>query len=423
MSATTCVIDGFGPMPLVRPASVAELGDLIRQASADGTALYPLGGQTHIALGNSPVKPGSAIDMGGLAQIVDFPARDMTVTVQAGITMKDLREIIVRENLDLPIDVAQSHRATLGGVIAANASGPRRYGYGTMRDYVIGISAINDEGREFKAGGRVVKNVAGYDLCKLLVGSLGTLGIITQVTLKLRPRAEQQAVIGLACGAESVELLLNCIHASRTRPVCVDLLNRAAAEIVFPQANSPVPEEPWIVLVGYEGNEDAVSWQLLELVKEVGTQCRIEARIDYTALPLRAALVELAALDQHAVTLKANLLPSATAAFCLEADRAPHRPALHAHAGNGIVFGRYQPAAPAREPNLTKEQAARILTTWRTRAAQGQGSVIVPCCPSDWKSVLSVWGPPRNDAWLMREAKAKFDPKGIFNPGRFVDGI
>ncbi len=412
MSATTCVIDGFGPVPLVRPETVAELGDLIRRASA----LYPLGGQTHSTLGNPPTNAGLAIDMRGLAQIVDFPARDMTVTAQAGITMKDLREIIVRENLHLPIDVAQGDRATLGGVIAANVSGPRRYGYGTMRDYVIGITALNDEGREFKAGGRVVKNVAGYDLCKLLVGSLGTLGIITQVTLKLRPRAEQHALVGLACAAESLDTLLTCVHTSRTRPVCVDLLNRAAAEIVFPHANLEIPEEPWLVLVGYEGNEAAVSWQVVQLVKEVATQCRIEARIDFPALPLGNALVELAALDQHACTFKANLLPSATAAFCLEADREAQRPALHAHAGNGIVFAHWG-------ANLTKEQAASILTRWRTRAAQGQGSVIVPGCPSGWKAALNVWGPPRNDAWLMREVKAKFDPKGIFNPRRFVDGI
>ena len=94
---TTCVIDGFGPVPLVCPASTAEVGDLIRQASGDGAALYPLGGQTHSRARQSASKKGLALDLRGLNQIVDFPARDMTVTVQAGITMKDLREIIVRE--------------------------------------------------------------------------------------------------------------------------------------------------------------------------------------------------------------------------------------------------------------------------------------------------------------------------------------
>ena len=416
MNTPTCILDEFGPLPLVCPESVHELGELIRQTSASEAAVYPLGGQTHVSLGVPPTKPGLAVDMCGMAQIIDFPARDMTVTVQTGITMQALRETLLKENLRLPIDVAQANRATLGGVLATNVSGPRRYGYGTLRDYVIGISAVNDEGREFKAGGRVVKNVAGYDLCKLLVGSLGTLGIITQATLKLRPLAEVQALIGLSCEATDLEALLTCLHGSRTRPVVLDLLNPSAARIVFSQANHAIPKAPWIVLVGYEANPEAVTWQVQQLVKEVCTQCRIQARIDFTAQPLFEALVELAAWPDAQLTFKANLLPSAVAAFCQSVDREPNRPALRAHAGNGIVHGQW----PA---GLTMEQAASMLTTWRALAATGRGSVIVTLCPSAWKSTLNVWGPASHDAWLMREVKAKFDPKRIFNPGRFVDGI
>ncbi|HMF29654.1 MAG TPA: FAD-binding oxidoreductase, partial [Candidatus Cybelea sp.] len=174
MPDATCTIDGFGPLPMVRPESVEAVGDVIRDAQT--SAIYPVGGQTKLALGVPPTKSGIAVDMSALSRVIDFPARDMTITVQAGIRIKELNELVAREKLQLPIDVPQCDRATLGGILAANVSGPRRYGYGTLRDYVIGISALNDEGREFKAGGRVVKNVAGYDLCKLLVGSLGTLG-------------------------------------------------------------------------------------------------------------------------------------------------------------------------------------------------------------------------------------------------------
>jgi len=408
MSATICTIDDFGPLPLVRPESVDELGALIRQASA----LYPIGGQTQIGLGATPAKSGQAVDMRGLANVIDFPARDMTVTVQAGITIKNLREIIAKENLDLPIDVPQSDRATLGGILATNTSGPRRFVNGTLRDYVIGISALNDEGREFKAGGRVVKNVAGYDLCKLLVGSLGTLGIITQATLKLRPLPEERAIVGLACDADKLDCILKCLHESRTRPTCLDLLNQAAAKSVFAKAGLAVPETPWIVLAGYEGNMTAVHWQVQQLVKEVGAQCRVEARLDFTAEPLCHALVEFAAAREHAVTFKANMLPSATAVFCQDADGA----AFHAHAGNGIVRGHWT-------GDLTKERAASILSTWRKRAQQGQGSVVVERCPSDWKASLNVWGPFRGDAWLMSEVKRKFDPRAVFNPGRFAFGI
>lgn len=369
-----------------------------------------------MSLGMPPAKPGQAVDLRELTSVIDFPARDMTVTVQTGITIQSLRDILAKENLRLPIDVAQADRATLGGILAANTSGPGRYGNGTLRDYVIGISAVNDEGNEFKAGGRVVKNVAGYDLCKLLIGSLGTLGIITQATLKLRPVPEEQALIAVACETAGLESVLTSVHDSRTRPVCVELLNRTAGKDLFQQADSEAPDAPWLLLVGYEGNADAVHWQVAQLVKEVGMPRQLIARVGFTAQPLWNRLIELAASPSASTTFKANLLPSAVATFCQSVDQGPKGAALCAHAGNGIVHGLWTDA-------LTKEQTANMLTTWRELAQKGQGGVIVPRCPPEWKAMLKVWGPAPGAAWLMREVKAKFDPQGIFNPGRFVDRI
>src|SRR5260370_16134516 len=205
MDERCCLIDGFGPVLVMAPASVAELAEQVRAAAAGGKAIYPLGGRTMLGMGGSPTKSGLAIDVRDLNQVIDYPARDMTITVQAGITMAGLQAILAPENQRLPIDVPCAEQATLGGILATNASGPRRFGYGTLRDYVLGISAVNDEGQEIKAGGRVVKNVAGYDLCKLFIGSVGTLRVITQVTLKLRPLAEENALIALACHEERLE--------------------------------------------------------------------------------------------------------------------------------------------------------------------------------------------------------------------------
>src|SRR5262249_36487295 len=179
-----CLIDGFGPVPLAIPSSASALGNLVCRAGREGLAVYPVAGRTLLGLGLVPNRPGLAVDLRSLNQVIDYPARDMTVTVQAGITIARLQNMLRGENQRLPVDVPQPDLATLGGALAVNVSGPRRYGFGTLRDYVIGLSAVNDDGQEIKAGGRVVKNVAGYDLCKLFVGSLGTLGIITQVTLK-----------------------------------------------------------------------------------------------------------------------------------------------------------------------------------------------------------------------------------------------
>lgn len=406
MHAPECHIDGFGPLPMSRPASVAELGELVRAAEA----VYPAGGGTQLSLGRPPQKHGQAIDLRALDQVSEFAARDMTITVQTGITVARLQALLAAERLRLPIDVPRAAEATLGGILATNTSGPRRHGYGTLRDYVIGISAVNDEGREFKAGGRVVKNVAGYDLCKLLVGSLGTLGIITQATLKLRPLAEENALVCLMVEQGEKEPVLARLHASRTRPVCLDLLNRRAAAEVFGQAGVPAPETPWALLVGFEGNAEAVKWQVQQLVKELGTTCKMEARFGFTTEPLWQALVECG--RAAAVTFKANLLPSAVAAFCR--DAAAETPALRAHAGNGIVMGHW-------DVDLTLEQAEAQLAQWRGRA--GAGKVIVQSCPPDWKARLDVWGPVPGDAWLMRQVKDRLDPRHVFNPGRYLDGL
>jgi glycolate oxidase FAD binding subunit len=415
MSQPTCHIDGFGPIPVVRPTAVAELCELVARASADGAAVYPIGGQTQLALGNPPIKAGIAVAVGGLDQVIDFPARDMTITVQAGMSVARLQALLAPENLRLPIDVAAADRATLGGGIAVNASGPRRFGFGTFRDYVIGISAVNDLGREFKGGGRVVKNVAGYDMCKLLVGSLGTLGIITQVTLKLRPLPEEQALVAYGCAADALAGQLDRLHATRTRPVCVDLLNRPAADAVFPKAGGPAPDAAWTLVVGYEGNAAAVHWQVQQLIKEVGAASRLEARVAFTAQPLWDALVDGSGRNEAALAFKANMLPSTVGAFCRSADRDPDRPALQAHAGSGIVRGHWT-------DGISETRAAELRALWHAEAVRGHGAVVVERCPPAWKRSVPVWD-AQTQGWLMRAVKEQFDPRRTFNPGRFVEGL
>jgi glycolate oxidase FAD binding subunit len=361
------------------------------------------------------MRAGSAVDLRDLAGVIDYPARDMTITVQAGISLSRLGTILAAEGQRLPIDVPRAEQATLGGAIAVNASGSRRYGFGTFRDYVIGISFINDRGEEVKAGGRVVKNVAGYDLCKLHIGALGTLGIITQVTLKLRPLPEEQALVILGCPAEGLGARLDALHHSQTRPVCLDVVDPLAAGRLNQESAAGLPESGSVVLVGFEGTHEAVAWQVQQLVRELGAGFPLEARIGAAAAPLWQMLVELPGRPSQ-LTFKANLLPSACAAFCRAAERLLDGLLLQAHAGNGIVIGH----AP---PELTREQAAVLVPELRRLAAAAGGQVILPACPVGWKKELSVWGPPRPGVWLMRRVKEQLDPRGIFNPGRFVDGI
>jgi glycolate oxidase FAD binding subunit len=340
----------------------------------------------------------------------------MTVTVQAGITIGELRRLLATENQRLPVDVPLSDQATLGGALAANASGLRRYGFGTLRDYVIGIRAVNDQGHQIKAGGRVVKNVAGYDLCKLFVGSLGTLGIITQVTLKLRPRPERSTLVALACPGERLGPALDVLHASGTRPASICALNAAATSLADSLGGTRAGD--WMVLVGFEDNHEAVAWQLGQLRREL-TPLGIDSDREWTdaaAEPLWNALTDFPLVPAATLTFKANMLPHHIPDFCRESAKLPADLHLLAHAGSGIVIGR-------AGGDLTLDRARTILKKLLETAAAGRGNVILLRCPTAWKTELPVWGLPREDAWLMRVVKGRLDPGRLFNPGRFVDGI
>ena len=408
-----CRIDDLSPLSLLRPHAVAEISAIICHAAADGQAIYPIGGRTLLHIGLPPARPGIAIDLRSLSQVLDYPARDMTVTVQAGITMAQLQLLLAGEKQRLPIDVPHPEQATLGGVLAANVSGPRRLGFGTLRDYVIGISTVNDQGQEVKAGGRVVKNVAGYDLCKLHIGALGTLGIISQVTLKLRPLPECSALVTFGCETEALDHLLDQLHATRTRPVCLDLLNRAAVR----EFDVNLPEAPWVIVVGFEDNSDAVSWQMKQLLQELarGVIHGLEARAGAANEPIWHSLIEDTASGRH-LTFKANLLSHAVADFCRQAETISGSMRLHAHAGSGIVYGHL-------DGDLTLPRVAAMLKELTDLAVRAEGNLVLPRCPIEWKHELPVWGRERNDYWLMRQVKDKLDPQCLFNPGRFLAGI
>jgi glycolate oxidase FAD binding subunit len=407
-------IDGFGPLPVARPASPAELGDLVRRAAADGSAVYPAGGGTMLHLGRVPTRTGTAIDTRGLDRVVDYPARDMTITLGAGVTLARLAETLASEQQRLPIDVPRPADATLGGAIAVNASGPRRLGLGTLRDYVIGMTVVTDEGTEAKAGGRVVKNVAGYDLPKLHIGALGTLGVVTQVTLKLKPRPERSEWLVFASSAAGMPDLLDRLHTTRSRPVAVEALDRrAAAEI-----GVPLPDGDFVLLAGFEEKDETVAWQLKQLTDElVGSDARnLGAVTGDAAQALWRGLTEYRLPAARPVTLKATMLPGTVAGFLAALAARPEELALHAHAGSGVVFAH----APA---SLTAEAAGGMLTALRSAAESRPGSLVVERCPPAWKATLPVWGPARPDLALMRAVKQKLDPRSLFNPGRFLDGL
>lgn len=395
MDQSSLTIDEFGPLPVRRPASAAELGEVVREAAAKGHGVYPVGGRTSLDVGLPPTKPGVAVDTTALNQVVDYPARDMTITVGAGITIARLQEVLAQEGQWLPVDVPDPERATLGGAVALNKSGPRRLGYGTLRDYVIGIRFVTDEGKEVGAGGRVVKNVAGYDLMKLQTGAVGTLGVITQLTLKVRPKPEASALVTFGCDGPTLGDLLDRLHASASRPVAAELLDRAAAD-----AAGLAGSAPWVVAAGFEEKQATLSWQVNALLGEMGpAMTRYAASVHQPDAPgLWRALTGLQVRPEVRSILKAGVRPSRLADLLTDHDLYGM---VHGSALNGVLWF-HDPDPIGLEQEIT---------------AAG-GNYVMTRCPVDRKKDLPVWGRPTPDRDLMRHVKRTLDPGDVFNPGR-----
>lgn len=396
----------------VRPESVDQLRQDVARLAQNGSALYPQGGATALDYGNPPSRDGAAIETTALDHIIDYPVADMTITVEAGITLAALQSHLARENQRLPLEAPFPDRATLGGIFATNSSGPRRFGLGRPRDLILGVSFATSDGNVVKGGGRVVKNVAGYDFPRLLTGSMGTLGILTQMTLKTRPRPESTALAWLVPppGANLGEAL-DRLNTSSTRPVAIELLNRSAANLYAQSSNTPVSDH--VLIIGFEDNAASVSWQIDALRNEF-PGWNIEIRRDADAAPAWDALTAFPAEAPGPLTLRANLPPSAVWPFVADLD--PNRWAVQAHAGNGIVY-----AHMIQEYAL--ENANAMIQSLRARAIQSGGNLTLPHAPDAWKPTLAVWGEPRGDGPLMAKVKAALDPQGVMNPGRFIDII
>jgi len=401
------------------PSTADEAASFLADnAAGDARAVYPVGGRTALHYGYESTRPGMCLSTARLNRTIDYPARDMTITVEAGIRMEELATLLKAEGQRLPVDVAQASRATLGGVVATDSSGPRRYGLGTMRDYVIGVTAINAEGKTFHAGGRVVKNVAGYDLCKLLVGSQGTLAVVTQLTLKLKPLPETSALLWCRFSDwPSVDAALENLLSSVTRPVAVEVLNSSAAAETTAESRLDLPTGGPVLCVGFEGTERETNWQAEQFKSELASaqveEITIVQNSDVDALWF--ALTEFAVSSDEPLTFQASLRPSRTIEFIQQATE--QGVSVTAHAGDGVVIGQL----PDEIASL--DAMRNIIRPLRDFATEADGNLVILDCESAWKKELKVFGEEKKTWPLMKEVKRRLDPNNILNPGRFLDGL
>ena len=392
----------------VRPETVEDLEAVVARLVAEGQAIYPRGGGCSLNYGGSPTLPGTAVDTTALSQVVDYPAADMTITVEAGITLAALQATLAEHGQRLQVDPPQADRATLGGVFATRSTGPRRFGLGGPRDQVLGVRFVAASGLEIKGGGRVVKNVAGYDLPKLLTGSMGTLGVIAELTMKVRPLPESTALaISSPPDAAALDQALTILNTSKTRPVAVELLNAKAARALGGAVADGTG--PWRLLIGYEASGQSIEWQLGALKTELTGHLRMFR--DAESTPIWKGLEELPAAALGDVSIVASTRASAVPRLAATLDESGWT--VHAHAASGIV--RAQKAAGPSDLDAIATEVARL----RASASIAGGSLVVARCLRPWKPILRVWGDPRPDWPLMARLKAALDPLGLMNPGRF----
>ncbi|MDZ4817697.1 MAG: FAD-binding oxidoreductase [Planctomycetota bacterium] len=399
----------------VTPAEQAELVELVRNCAASGTAVYPIGGATALDYGMPARRSGTGLNVTGLSRIIDYPAQDMTITVEAGIRMPQLQVALAAQGQTLPIDVPDHEAATLGGMIATDTSGPRRLGQGTLRDYVIGISAVDGRGTPFKAGGRVVKNVAGYDFCKLLIGSLGTLGVITQITLKVKPVVKQSIfMVAELHNAEQADILLTELSRSEVPAQAIELLIGPAWR------NDPLlgdlpPHAYGHLAVLLEGTTPEVDW----MTKTIAEQWHKHTLSQRTLSPqqsgeLLARITQFPASGDAEMVLRASVRPSRLLSYIELVRQIDPQASIQSHAGNGILHIRF--------PTFKSQHVSRdLIGQLQPVARQDGGSAIV--LRSAFANELTrqaTWGHLGDSVMLMQRVKQQFDPQGILNPDRFV---
>jgi glycolate oxidase FAD binding subunit len=420
-------VDGMTPDCVAYPGSAEEVAQALEYAAGHNLAVVPCGGGTKLGIGNPPRKFDIALCTRNVTRVHYYEPADLTAGVGAGITLDELQNLLKADGLWLPLDRSGSGKATLGGVVATNASGPLRHFYGAPRDMVVGMQVATTKGKLIRTGGRVVKNVAGYDLGKLLIGSFGTLGVITEVNLKLFPLPAERQTFVLSTGtlgiARDVRL---SILTSPIEPLRMVLLDAETAELVHPgghtdRLNKPEPQI-WIEAGGSKSVIGRTLKELDTLGRAVGAKVR--AYEEGSAGKAWEAISNfsnwIVKLHPRSVVLKGTV-PMAHSEELLslaqqEAQNEKVRLAGAVHPAVGILQLGLLDVQDAT-------QAVGLIGRIRKAAEKSGGALIVMSAAAEVKAQVDVWGAAGMGFDLTRKLKAAWDPKGTLAPGRFVGSI
>ncbi|HWP46126.1 MAG TPA: FAD-binding oxidoreductase [Candidatus Limnocylindrales bacterium] len=441
-------VDGMVPKLVVFPENVEQVSALMKLADQERLVVIPRGSGTKMSLGNIPKQVDMVLVLKKLNKILEYEPDDLTATVEAGILLTHLQGRLKEKNQCFPLDPPFSSEATLGGIVATNSNGPGRFFHGSVRDLVVGIRVVHPGGVIARAGGKVVKNVSGYDMNKLYTGSLGTLGIITELSLKLRPLPEVSKTLLLRFSSlsEAARLVLQ-ISTSELLPTALEILdskawqrmNRTDPSINPGQVGSlSLETDPGVAASGVtfaaklEGLSENVERQIIQ-IREWGQQ-KGATGAEVLDGDLHGKFWEkiqnhpqtFSADASNTLCCKASLPASKVEDFFQAVKKIGNSqnldPVMFSHAGSGIVYIYLGlEAVPTGVDRISI--FSYLIKEIRNLSIQFEGSLVVEAAPTDLKKKVDVWGPV-GDSWkIMKLLKEQFDPHGILNPGRFIEGI
>jgi len=420
-------IGGKIPSAAVRPESAAHIAEIVRFAAAEKLATVPCGARTKLGMGMPPRQYDLALDMTRLDRIVAYDPGDMTLSVEPGIPLRRIENALVEHRQFLPLIVPFMDRATAGGTIASGVDSPLRQFYGTERDYVLGIEFVTGDGTLAKSGGRVVKNVSGYDLHKLMIGALGTLGVLAKINLRTFPLpAATRAFVAAFDAAAGAIALRHAIARSPLRPLVVEILSHGAAELT---STAPSYKPAWSLIASFAGNAEILercARDLHRMADQIGAAAVEPIREErlFVASRRTCEFVPAAlASSPGAAILKLSVVPANMLAILDAAAKAADAAGLPWAAlarGVGVIYLALLPPARSEE---ALARVARAANNIFAQCAALDGNATIPWCPAEWKAALPIWGPERADLGPMRALKKVFDPHGLFVPGRFMGGI
>ena len=397
----------------IMPSTQNELAEVVAWAHHHRARLLIRGRGTKLSWGGLTQKIDGVLSTQRLDRILDHDPKDLTVTVEAGVPFAKLQARLAQKQQFVALEPAYPEDATVGGIIASQDAGAWRHRYGGVRDMVLGIHFVRADGERVKAGGRVVKNVAGYDLMKLLTGSFGTLGVIAQVTLRLYPLPEASTTRVLTGMAAAI--------AQATQTLLRGTLTPTAVDIVSPQllADAQLTGEFGLAvrLQGLPASVTAQGDRLSNLARDLNlAETRFtEAEDAQFWAQLQQALWQPQTSAQTAVVCKIGVLPAtAISTLTTMVQQQPEQVCLRGrvHAGSGLGVLRLEGAVtPA------------LILGLRSLSQQNQGFLTVLEAPRDLKQQLDIWGYSGNALQSMRRLKKQFDAHNLLNPGRFVGGI